>query len=596
MKKVIRFLSIILVCVLLVGCSSNGSAQVKLATNKVSGNLDKIISQVKKLDDFDQDKMDLSGLLGDTNATRSEVNLNTPSQNDMAKNTLPNTRRHFNFVSKNNESNYENLYLLCKDCCDLNQEYKASKEDLLNNCYDCKNLLTRLNNSGKTLTSDQLKTLDSYTNVLSQCLKNLKTCKTCDNAVKSVDKKKVNLASNSSSICADYHQIYNCLDSNCCNCNNANNSVLDLMDFVQNLISNGKTETTRNNPYVRNNRYLSKMNEKRNQATTNNENIQPIDTNQYTVRALDETSNAVNQNEIREDENKPVETQNSTDENQNTTNDNENKPVENQSNDTDTHTFTHKDFENGKFGKYTRPLDRQRRYSRRFDEARRRLTRPIKRKNDENNNEMTTRQDEITEHQKEIVERQNEVNELENQAKDTQNTPITDTNTNVDEEKHAVETQNSTDETQNSTNDTQSTTDDTTSTNVDTQSTSTENNNFVPEIAEQQTHVETIDNNETTPTVNDKSAEDTIQSSTENNLENNFNNSIPDTADTNSNENSTDTTENADTNQTSNPTDTNSVNTFDNIPTSPEAVNNNTTDTNTSLAFGPKSVRAKFIA
>lgn len=301
MKKFIGILSILLACTFLFACSNGNQAQVKLASKKISGGLDKMISQVKKLEDVNSDKMDLTSLLGEerdtsdgyhcyndgcyycengncykckdcpqndtSNTNRSDVstgrrnvrqniypyrevlNSKVPTRNHMTQRANVNlfagndyraTRRNLNLANGN--GNYNDLRTACNNVCDLNKEYSNTKTSLINNCNKAKQLLERLKNGEAKLSDSDVKTLNSYYEVIKQCTNNISSCKSCKSTVNTIGKKKLNLASNSGSMTADYRNVYNCLDANCNACNNANNSVLDLIAFANKLLGEKQDE------------------------------------------------------------------------------------------------------------------------------------------------------------------------------------------------------------------------------------------------------------------------------------------------------------------------------------------------------------------
>ena len=176
MKKFLGFISLALICILILGCSSNNSAQVKLASQKLSSGLDKMISQVNKLEDIDNDKMELDSLLGDSysnsysqnynnendnlyqneintentsllgqrnkyhryinpNYERSNMNVFVPTSNKMIKTTNVdlklkskqiNSSNNLSFISSSQEEDYNNLYTLSNDCKNLSNEYREN--------------------------------------------------------------------------------------------------------------------------------------------------------------------------------------------------------------------------------------------------------------------------------------------------------------------------------------------------------------------------------------------------------------------------------------------------------------------------------------
>ena len=333
MKKFIGILSILLACTFLFACSNGNQAQVKLASKKVSGGLDKMISQVKKLEDVNSDKMDLTSLLGEerdtsdgyhcyndgcyycengncykckdcpqngtsSNTNRSDVstgrrnvrqniypyrevlNSKVPTRNHMTQRASVNlfagndyraTRRNLNLANGN--GNYNDLRTACNNVCDLNKEYSNTKTSLINNCNKAKQLLERLKNGEAKLSDSDVKTLNSYYEVIKQCTNNISSCKSCKSTVNTIGKKKLNLASNSGSMTADYRNIYNCLDANCNACNNANNSVLDLISFANKLLGEKQDEamlgtSTGANRY---NSARNQFNSNRNKWTTVND-------------------------------------------------------------------------------------------------------------------------------------------------------------------------------------------------------------------------------------------------------------------------------------------------------------------------------------
>lgn len=302
MKKFVGILSILLACTFLFACSNGNQAQVKLASKKISGGLDKMISQVKKLEDVNSDKMDLTSLLGEerdtsdgyhcyndgcyycengncykckdcpqnstySNTSRSDVstgrrnvrqniypyrevlNSKVPTRNHMTQKASVNlfagndyraTRRNLNLANGN--GNYNDLRTACNNVCDLNKEYSNTKTSLINNCNKAKQLLERLKNGEAKLSDSDVKTLNSYYEVIKQCTNNISSCKSCKSTVNTIGKKKLNLASNSGSMTADYRNVYNCIDANCNACNNANNSVLDLIAFANKLLGEKQDE------------------------------------------------------------------------------------------------------------------------------------------------------------------------------------------------------------------------------------------------------------------------------------------------------------------------------------------------------------------
>ncbi len=282
MKKFIGIISIALVCILLFGCGANNTAQVKIASKKLTEGLDNIIVEANKIEEVDENKLDISNLLGDQYSSngnefsssdtnlgkrqdinnyrkRRALNFEVPTRNRFAKNTSAElslnsgkistkTHKNLNFIAKNN-NDYGALYTASNNCTNKNSELSESKKALVGSCNDAKNLLQTLLNGKASVSESEIKTLNSYNEVISQCLSNLKNRKSCGTVVNTVSNKKVNLASNCGSMTADYLQIYNTLDANCTYCKDTNNSVLELVNFLkvlQNTTDTNKTNNTNN--------------------------------------------------------------------------------------------------------------------------------------------------------------------------------------------------------------------------------------------------------------------------------------------------------------------------------------------------------------
>ena len=64
MKKLLGIISILLVSILFIGCTTNNSAaQVKLATQKINSGINNMISQINKLTEVDNSKISLEGTI-----------------------------------------------------------------------------------------------------------------------------------------------------------------------------------------------------------------------------------------------------------------------------------------------------------------------------------------------------------------------------------------------------------------------------------------------------------------------------------------------------------------------------------------------------
>ena len=312
MKKFFVIMSFILTFVFVMGCSSNNSAQVRMASQKLSSGIDQIITLTNKLDCIDTYKMDINSVLSNEETTLKFNNFlfsnNTKDRNfikdlkfrapfynenyrkrepveflsnncdDFLKDKMffkPNSQgfeevrcafgdkiKPCQAVSEN--ENYASLYTLSNDCKNLNIEYISAKANILKNCSEAKANLKKLKESKKNISEKELRTLTSYYEVVKDCINNVKSCKSCSTNVNNINKKKTNLATNSGVINSEFLQVYNKLDSNCCTLNNVTYCVNEINCFVKNINGENCSATTSVNPYIRNNRYLSSVNKEKN--------------------------------------------------------------------------------------------------------------------------------------------------------------------------------------------------------------------------------------------------------------------------------------------------------------------------------------------
>ena len=270
MKKIFGILSIILVCVILVGCGGNNSnSQLKLTTQKLSSSVDKIIAQVKKMDDIKDSDIDLSTDLGyykyddytsySDRYNNSEANFSTPTRNNGIRHSTKwpsgDKQKRFYFVSREAEDNYGDLYAVSYECTMLNDEYRTSRNNLINNCMQLKALLQKLNDLNINVSEADLRTLNSYYEVINSCCNNLSSSASCQSCVKTISGKRANLMNNSSSMMADYIRLCNSLDQSCLSCECASNSIMELSNYLMNLLGE-KSDITYNSRYTRNYRNI----------------------------------------------------------------------------------------------------------------------------------------------------------------------------------------------------------------------------------------------------------------------------------------------------------------------------------------------------
>ncbi len=265
MKKFLSVISIVLLCIILVGCGQN-NAQSRLAIQKLSSSIDKMIVAVKKVDVIDESKIDLSNDLGyyieENNESRplfypkaeneeKRTNLETPTPNraknyvENQSNTTGNNRR-FYFISKETEDNYGDLYYISDRCVNLISNVKESKDNLLNNCMKTKMLLQKVSDSNMNMSEADLKTMSSYNEVVSSCSDRVSHDTKCSDCVNNIASKKSNLLSNSGSMTADYLKLASDLDNNYRSLDNANLSISQLNNYLHKLLG----EETENNPYM----------------------------------------------------------------------------------------------------------------------------------------------------------------------------------------------------------------------------------------------------------------------------------------------------------------------------------------------------------
>ena len=206
MKKILGIISILLISIIVFGCGSNSSAQVKLATQKINSSLDNIISQINRIEDINTDDLEIKNISNynernefskkgyeseeqnkNFNNQYSQNNMSfeslIPTRNNVIKNTNSNlfiksirNNKKFNFLA-NNDNYDNNLINLSKTCCESSNQFSNTKKDLLANCYEAKKLLNELKNSNIKLSNNDIKTLNGYYEVVKQCVNNLKSCK-----------------------------------------------------------------------------------------------------------------------------------------------------------------------------------------------------------------------------------------------------------------------------------------------------------------------------------------------------------------------------------------------------------------------------------
>ena len=156
MKKFLGVVSILLIAILIFGCNgTNNNAQVKLASQKLTNGINNIITQINKIDEVDNNKIQLDELLNDnyyfesTNETETDkkddysteknvlTNKNTPTRHKLNKNSTlnlnSNRNKHFNFVNTKTERNYNDLIYLSNNCCEVSNEFSTIKNELINN-------------------------------------------------------------------------------------------------------------------------------------------------------------------------------------------------------------------------------------------------------------------------------------------------------------------------------------------------------------------------------------------------------------------------------------------------------------------------------
>jgi hypothetical protein len=279
MKKLFSLLSLVLICILFIGCNSNNSAHVKLTAQKLNNQIDKIISQVEKVKTINNKDIELNNLLNDyidkTSNANNYIN-NTSNQNKKSdiktnyyksidQDTIslssfaPTQRAKKSSITDNNLSmsaynkkamfskatindnntnikKYNNLLNDSSNCIQLNTDLSSIKEELIKNCANAKKLLNNLKSTKKIISNNEIKTLNNYYEAIEDCFTHLKNCYTCSDCAKKISTKKLNLANNADSIHTDYLKISNCLENNCILCNNANKTLKELIDEARDYI------------------------------------------------------------------------------------------------------------------------------------------------------------------------------------------------------------------------------------------------------------------------------------------------------------------------------------------------------------------------
>ncbi len=148
----------------------------------------------------------------------------------------------------------QDLYSICNDTCAVSTDLEGLKNELINSCNNCNNLLARVKNGEIKLSTSQIKTLNEYNRTLQSCINDMKSCKDCSEDVNIINTLKGNFSNNCDTLVAKYLKVLNNLDTNSSLCNNARCTVAEINNYISS-ISGGQNVKTSTNRYTRYERF-----------------------------------------------------------------------------------------------------------------------------------------------------------------------------------------------------------------------------------------------------------------------------------------------------------------------------------------------------
>ena len=344
MKKFLFIIPMMFAAVSMVGCNGENT-ETNNMTKQIDNSINNVINSTRRIKTLDNDKLTIEELTQLTNTNNdyknvnnstkyaqngtnkvvnnSTQNINNTQYNGIARNStlISNTTRDVNnntinsyvtdgntatnryttakyeprFVATTTDTsqkltNYveriQDLYNICNDACGANALLGSMKQDLIQSCNNCKNLLSQVKTGKITLTEKELETLDDYCDTIDNCVINLNNCQDCTGDVQLINALKGNFSNNCDSLVAKYLKVINNLDANINICNSAKCSIDELNNYISKLTNKNSTtdsvSNATNNGILKNNTTTYRPKYYYNN-TANNSKLTPNNQNNYTT-------------------------------------------------------------------------------------------------------------------------------------------------------------------------------------------------------------------------------------------------------------------------------------------------------------------------
>ncbi len=177
-------------------------------------------------------------------ATQSNNTQNNNFVSDSGHNTYKYSTAEYNprFTNTNQNvalTNYmekiQDLYAICNDTCAASSDLDGLKDELINTCNNCNNLLKKVQNGEVKLTQEQQNTLCEYNKTLQSCIDDLNSCRSCSEDVNIINTLKGNFSNNCDTLVAKYLKVLNNLDINGSYCNNAQCTVAEINNYISGI-------------------------------------------------------------------------------------------------------------------------------------------------------------------------------------------------------------------------------------------------------------------------------------------------------------------------------------------------------------------------
>lgn len=291
MKKFLATLSFILIIVLFAGCGNTQGNITKELINSTTNKIDNVLSIINNFESPNEETVKLS--------------------NNTEKATYPIHAKDFTFGNKNtktyNQEKTTDLSSLSNSACQSCKEFATKKDNLIQNCNNCKDELQNILTNNIVLNENQLNILKEYNLKLDEMITKLSNCPNCKNILNEIknNNDNVSLSSNYQTLSTNLDFTKNYFEET----NNIVNKINKLFNPNYAEINN----TIDNNQDAKNNNYeysimpINENNDTDNQNSSNNNY-------QYNKRMPERfnRNSSRNRNEIIKKMRKNYKTQNNT--------------------------------------------------------------------------------------------------------------------------------------------------------------------------------------------------------------------------------------------------------------------------------------------